>query len=470
MMQEIRLALLGFGSANQALVQMLLDKSESSSSKNVSGRRCLSVPSGNSINPSSSLVPWRIVCIITRRHGQVRIPLRDYDIHSSTGHYEVDAEEALSRIKAGKMLDVSLVVSTSGVRISTEGCSRYENDSCESLPAYTDLNGGNNPDDVTEQTQLLLQLLGRTGAANIVVEAIPSNPHSGEPAISFLKTSLQSKLNVVSANKGPVAHSILEPVENGKFERKEAYLALQKLAMENEVMYLHESAVMDGVPIFSFWNYTMPHAQLLSLRGCLNSTTTMILTRMEGMNGEDQGVYTGESFDDALSAAKKMGIVEEDESLDVDGYDAAVKLRAILVFVSSFSTSPSSSQSCKITIPPIDEIPRDSIRNVTHEDIHRAYSDGRKKFRLVASASISDLEPLNTLNNEEPASKTWNARVKLEMLTPDDPLYNLSGTSSLVEFSTDVLGPISIVSKDPTLVDTSYGLFSDIIRIASESR
>mmetsp|Transcript_15374 Transcript_15374/g.30823 ORF Transcript_15374/g.30823 Transcript_15374/m.30823 type:complete len:468 (-) Transcript_15374:17-1420(-) len=467
MLQEIRLALLGFGSANQALVQMLLDKSESSSSKDVSGRRCLFIPSGNSINPSSRLVPWRIVCIITRRHGQVRIPLRDYDIHSSTGHYEVDAEEALSRIKAGKMLDVSLVVSTSGVRIPTGGCSRLEKDSCESLPAYADLNGGNASDDATEQTQLLLQLLGRTGAANIVVEAIPSNPRSGEPAISFLKTSIQSKLNVVSANKGPVAHSILEPVENGKFERKEAYFTLKKLAMENKVMYLHESAVMDGVPIFSFWNYTMPRAQLLSIRGCLNSTTTMILTRMEGqMDGEDQGAYTGESFDDALSAAKKMGIVEENESLDVDGYDAAIKLRSILVFVSSHSSS-SSSQSCKITIPPIDEIPRDSIRNVTHEDIHRAYSDGRKKFRLVASASISELEPLN---NEEHASKTWNARVKLEMLTPDDPLYILSGTSSLVEFSTDVLGPISIVSKDPTLVDTSYGLFSDIIRIASESR
>ncbi|KAL7466679.1 hypothetical protein ACHAXS_006973 [Conticribra weissflogii] len=468
MMHEIRLALLGFGSVNQQLVQLLLDKSVPASSTNISKRKCLSIPNGNAINPSSRLVPWRIVCIITRRHGRVCIPVRQDGIDSGTSHYEVDAEKSLSRIKAGQYLDVSLVTSTSGERLLTEGCSRFESNSPENLPANSsiDLNVGNETGDATRQTQQLLQLLGRTGTANIVVEAMPSNPHSGEPAISFLKTSLQSKLNVVSANKGPVAHSILEPVGNGKFERKEAYLTLQNLARQHEVMYLHESAVMDGVPIFSFWKYTMPYAQLLSLRGCLNSTTTMILTRMEGqLDGEDEGINTGEPFDDALNAAKKMGIVEEDESLDVDGYDAAVKLRAILVFVSSRLSSLS--QSCKITIPPIEEIPRDSIRNVTYEDIRRAYSDGRKKFRLVSSASIDEYAPLN---DEEPASKTWNARVKLEMLMPDDPLYNLSGTSSSVEFSTNVLGPVSIVSKDPTLVDTSYGLFSDIIRIASESR
>jgi homoserine dehydrogenase len=40
----------------------------------------------------------------------------------------------------------------------------------------------------------------------------------------------------------------------------------------------------------------------------------------------------------------------------------------------------------KILVPSIDNIPRDSIRNITNNDLQRAFEDGGKKFRLVASA------------------------------------------------------------------------------------
>jgi homoserine dehydrogenase len=105
----------------------------------------------------------------------------------------------------------------------------------------------------------------------------------------------------------------------------------------------------------------------------------MILTEMEGPNGH--------TFDEALQKAKEMGIVEKDESLDIDGYDAAVKLRALLVVFSN------SSEGCQILVPSIDDIHRDSIRNITREDIQRAYNDDRKKYRLVATAGKT-VEPL----------------------------------------------------------------------------
>ena len=59
--------------------------------------------------------------------------------------------------------------------------------------------------------------------------------------------------------------------------------------------------------------------------------------------------------------------------------------------------------------------------------------------------------------------------VENELLSPNDPLYNLNGTSSSVQFCTDVMGPITVVSSDPTLSDTAYGLFADLVRIASQS-
>ncbi|KAL9189269.1 hypothetical protein ACHAXT_011759 [Thalassiosira profunda] len=417
-MEELRLAFLGFGSANRALARMLLDKSELSSDR----QRCLRV--------GARLIPFRVVCIV-RRHGRVCVPLTG----AHKGECEIDLERALQQIEHrtaswpfGIMLDGSLVMH------SARPAERVEDTIADTL---TD----------AEYTTSLIHRLGSTGAANILVEAIPSDPKGdGEPAISYIAQALRSKMQVVSANKSPLAHC-----KDGK----ETYWYLQQLARDNGVTYQHESAVMDGVPIFSLWRDTMPHATLMSIRGCLNSTTTMIITRMEGNLDEGTDIdqpIEGESFEEALNAAKQMGIVEADESLDVDGYDAAVKLRALLVVLSTSSSEP-------ISIPTMEEIQRESLRDVTPWATRALYVNGRKKYRLVASAELIDAPSGKT--------KKWKASVELQTLPPSDPLYNLSGTDSSVTFGTDVLGPVTVVSSNPTLVDTAYGLFSDIVRAAS---
>ena len=70
-------------------------------------------------------------------------------------------------------------------------------------------------------------------------------------------------------------------------------------------------------------------------------------------------------------------------------------------------------------------------------------------------------------NEREGGGRGWDASVRLELLSPADPLYHLNGTDSSLQFHTDVLGPMTMVSTNPTLVDTAYGLFSDIVRVAS---
>ena len=189
--------------------------------------------------------------------------------------------------------------------------------------------------------------------------------------------------------------------------------------------------VMDGVPIFSLWKYTMPHAKLKSIRGCLNSTTTMIITRMEG--NLEKGVG-GSSFQVALDICKEMGIVEADESLDI--------------------------------LPKMDEIPRESIRSLKREDLIEAYANGKQKYRLVATANLIEEES----NLNDTSTKRWEAAVRLQLIEPSDPLYNLTGADASVQLCTDVLGPVTVVSTNPTLKDTAYGLFSDIIRVAAEAR
>jgi len=209
---------------------------------------------------------------------------------------------------------------------------------------------------------------------------------------------------------------------------------------------------------------------------------------MEG-NLDDNASCKGKTFEEALAAAKQMGIVEEDESLDVDGYDAAAKLRALLVVL----THPGESKKVGVgrlppdgiyrkydessKVPTMDEIHRDSITNITREDISRAYANGKKKYRLVASAKLVDASASTSNDDDENTSikkkaKTettkWEASVSLQLVDPSDPLYNLTGTDSSVQFCTDVLGPITILSSNPTLVDTAYGLYSDIVSVAME--
>eukprot|EP00854_Cymbomonas_tetramitiformis_P010733 gene10733-12702_t len=146
-----------------------------------------------------------------------------------------------------------------------------------------------------------LRLIAESGA-DVVVEAVPVNYDTGEPALSFLRKALECGMHGISANKGPVVHGFHD---------------LSALAASRGKRYLFESAVMDGVPVFSLWR-NLPGACLKGFRGVLNSTTNVILTAMED----------GLTFERALQMAQAAGIAEADPAGDIDGWDAAVKVEA----------------------------------------------------------------------------------------------------------------------------------------------
>ncbi len=95
---------------------------------------------------------------------------------------------------------------------------------------------------------------------------------------------------------------------------------------------------------------------------------------------------------------------------------------------------------------------------MTPENIRQAYSNGRKKFRLVAFARLIDatfenIEQEVSANNTVDISfvdKRWEAFIQVHLFL-SDPLYNLNGTDSAVQFCTNVLGPVTVVSSNPTI-------------------
>ena len=250
----------------------------------------------------------------------------------------------------------------------------------------------------------------RACKADVLFENTPVSYQDGQPAIENISAALSSGMHAITANKGPVVH---------------AYLELTKMAQENQKRFLFESTVMDGAPIFSLWREALPAVELKSFRGILNSTTNVILTLME----------EGKSFNDAVAFTQSIGIAETDPSGDIEGWDAAVKVSALVTVLMGESLKPS-------------EVDRKGIESIQSEDIQTASAEG-KRWKLICQAEKTDAGIKKS--------------VQPELLDPSDPLYSVTGTSSAVTFHSDSLGPLTITESDPGPDTTAYGLLADFI-------
>src|SRR5438045_2450579 len=185
---------------------------------------------------------------------------------------------------------------------------------------------------------------------------------------------------------------------------------------------------MDGAPIFSLFD-TLPVLHLRGFRGILNSTTNVILTGME------QGL----SFEQSLKHAQEIGIAETDPTHDVEGWDATVKVAALVIVLMGVPIKLSA-------------IERKWISGLSAEEVRTARAEGNP-YKLVCRAQ------------REVAVVT--ATVRPEKVTLTDPLAWISGTSSIVHFETDILPGLAITEMNPGVETTAYGMLADFIRAAS---
>jgi homoserine dehydrogenase len=254
--------------------------------------------------------------------------------------------------------------------------------------------------------------------ADVMFENSPVNYDTGQPAIDHVRAALNAGMHVSSANKGTVVH---------------AYQELIELAKSKERKFLFESTVLGGTPIFSTFREAMPLAELLSFKGIINATTNMILSRMED----------GESFDDAVRYCQSVGVAETDPSGDVDGWDAAIKVAALVTVLMNTPLKPQ-------------DVERKGIREITPEMVNQAKVEG-KRWKLVVSA--------------ERVGNQIKARVTPELIDSSSPLYGMIGSSTGLTFRTDVLPDYSVTVSEREGMkggpeETAYGLFADFVSIA----
>ncbi len=247
----------------------------------------------------------------------------------------------------------------------------------------------------------------------VVIETSPLSIEDGRPAIDHIRLALQSRMDVVSANKGPVAH---------------AHRELCALADRTGMRYLFEGAVMDGIPIFNLVRENMPGVDVNGFRGVINSTTNFIITMLE----------EGGEFAPALAEMQRQGIAEADASLDVDGWDAAAKTAALANVLMNAQLTPR-------------EVERTGIGGLTGAAVREAMAHGRR-IRLVASARRE--------------GHNVRARVAPESLDAGDPLALLKGMSNALFLETDLLGRVGITQMDGGLTQTAYALVADLVTLA----
>ena len=245
--------------------------------------------------------------------------------------------------------------------------------------------------------------------ADVLIETTASNYKDAEPGMSHIISAMKKKMHVISVNKGPLAL---------------AFPSLMELATYNQVMLRFSGTVGGGTPILDYAKNSLRGERILSFQGILNGTTNYILTNMaEGM-----------SFEDALKDAQSKGYVEADESLDLDGLDAAAKLVILANWIMGM----------KVTMP---DIIKKGIRKVSTNDIKNAQKRGCA-VKLIASC-----------NNELTVSP-------LEIKS-DDPLC-VNGTLNAISFTSEHSGTQTIIGRGAGGTETASAILRDLIDIRKE--
>jgi homoserine dehydrogenase len=228
-------------------------------------------------------------------------------------------------------------------------------------------------------------------------------------------------MDVVTANKGPVAWSWPE-------------VAAAAARSGHRIRF--ESAVMDGLPVFSLLEFTLPDCELLGFEAVFNGTTNFIIDAMGA----------GRTFDEALAQTQAEGYAEADPGNDIDGWDAASKAAALANVAMGAGITPA-------------DVERESLRDVPLERILQARRDG-KRLRLVSTVWR---EPAG--GGEAPQAGPVRARQRAEELDIDHPLAAIGGESLGALLHTDLMADVLVSERHALVPQTAYGVYADLLHL-----
>lgn len=236
-----------------------------------------------------------------------------------------------------------------------------------------------------------------------------------EPARTFIQESLAGGKHVVTANKALLALD---------------GFSLMKTAATHRLNLGFEASVCGGIPIIRALRNGLVGNNIQGLSGILNGTCNYILTRMT----EDRV-----GFETALQAAQVKGFAEADPTLDVDGHDAAQKLKILAEL--AFNAKVGS-----------DGVETEGIRDISADDIQAADELGYV-IKHVATAEICDGE--------------LSLQVAPVFLPRGHQLSAVREENNAVLLRGDAVGEMLFCGKGAGSLPSASAVLSDVVDIAS---
>ena len=138
-------------------------------------------------------------------------------------------------------------------------------------------------------------------SGGVLVDTSITDARTGEPGFTPARAALERGVPVVFASKGPLVAR---------------YGELSALAQANGARLGASAAVGIPLPSLEVGVLGLRGTKLSRFRGVFNDTTNQVLCDLE----------SGISLEKSIESARIEGTIEEDPSLDLDGWDAAYKL------------------------------------------------------------------------------------------------------------------------------------------------
>jgi len=235
-----------------------------------------------------------------------------------------------------------------------------------------------------------------------------------EPARTLIQRSLARSKHVVTANKALLALD---------------GFSLMKAAELREVRLGFEASVCGCIPIISALRNGLVGNQIQSLNGILNGTCNYILTRMS----EDRV-----EFAEALAEAQAKGFAEADPALDVDGHDAAQKLKILAEL--AFNSRVAS-----------DTVHTEGIRDISSDDVQAAHDLGYVIRHVATAEMLGDAIAL---------------QVRPVLLPVNHQLASVRNENNAVLVRGDAVGEMLFCGKGAGSLPSASAVLSDVVDIA----
>lgn len=234
--------------------------------------------------------------------------------------------------------------------------------------------------------------------------------------------ALKGGKDVVTANKALIAaylgdiEELLESVNGDGRERK--------------VEFRYEAAVCGGIPVIRSLQSDFPGDDISRISGIINGCTNFMLTAMD---------QKGQSYDDALAEAGRLGYAEADPTLDVGGFDARSKLKILMRLAYGIDVEE-------------DEISCKGITDLLKVDFEYAKMLGGTIKLLGVAEKIADDKVA--------------AFVSPTYVTPDDSLASVSGATNALEVISSNLVSSTYIGQGAGRFPTANSCINDIIALA----